>query len=470
MMFDSDRKTILLTLLVVSLVLFTPAIAKWVIDDRTYSSEDTYYNLRLVQQFGKNTEEHKDILQDREYDFNLFHYVFFRLNIKTDMMAKILPPLLGIFSLILVYVLLKSLNLGHNDIFFALIILATTPVFLYNFTTFSPEILAMPIFLGGLILFTRGNYLSALLFGLTPFFNIFYAVIAVILLVGDYIIRNKRRLILAANLAAILSASLIGVLLFRINYLSSFVPLMSGLNGVLIEFGAIKGYAFVTIGLAMLGLFSWWKKEPSRTAVLISVILMVFVSVFFEEARLPIAVIFAVFAAFSVSYLTNREWEIFVLKGVTLLLILCILFFSAVLALNFQVKNISEKETVAISYLASAGESDIILSTENNGFIIEYLSGREAYLDSKSYKFQDYEERKGLADRIYYSRNLNELEGILKQEKITHILITNEMRSGQVWSGRYEGLLFFLETSEKFIKIFYDENIQIYRYMGDGGK
>ena len=78
MMFDSDRKTILLTILVVALVLFTPAIAKLVINDRTYSSEDTYYNLRLVQQFGKNTEARKDILQDREYDFNLFHYIFFK--------------------------------------------------------------------------------------------------------------------------------------------------------------------------------------------------------------------------------------------------------------------------------------------------------------------------------------------------------------------------------------------------------
>lgn len=470
MMFDSDRKIILLTLLVVSLVLFTPVIAKWVINDSTYSSEDTYYNLRLVQQFEKNNEAHEDILQDREYDFNLFHYIFFKLNFETDMMAKLLPQLLGILSLILVYILLKSLNLGHNDIFFALIILATTPVFLYNFTTFSPEILVMPIFLGGLILFTRGNYLSALFLGLTPFFNIFYAFMGIILVSGNYIIRDKKKYLLATNLAVIILSSLLGMLFFKINYLNTFIPLMSGLNGVLIEFGAIKGYAFVTIGLAMLGLFSWWKKESSKTVVLISVLVLAFASMFFEEARLPIAIVFAVFAAFSVSYLTNREWEIFALKGVTLLLILCILFFSAVLALNFQVKNITEKETVAISYLASAGESDIILSVESNGFIIEYLSGREAYVDSKSYKFQDYEERTGLADRIYYSRNLNELEGILKQEKITHILITNEMRSGQVWSGRYEGLLFFLETSGKFIKIFYDENIQIYRYMGDSLK
>jgi hypothetical protein len=465
-MLDNDKRTILLTIIVVAMVLFAPVVAKWVINDDAYLSEDTYYNLRLVKQFEENNANHQDILQQREYDFNLFHFIFYKLNFKTDLLAKYLPPILGIISLLLIYFLLKTLNLGHDDIFFAIIILSTTPIFLYNFTTFSPEILALPIFLGGLILFMKGNYLSALLLGSTAFLNIFYTITGLILIVGNYLFKNKNKILLIINSGVIILSVLLGIFVVKINYLSSFIPSLLGLNGVLIEFGAIKGYALIAVGLAMLGLFSWWKKDSSKTVIFISVLLLAVSSVFFEEIRLPMAIMFAVFAAFSVSYLTNREWEIFTLKGVTLLLILCILFFSAVLALNFQVKNITEKEISSISYLSSAENSDIILSVENNGFIIEYVAGREAYLDSKSYKFKDYENRKSKAEEIYYSRNLEKLERLLNEEKITHILINGEMRAGQIWSGRYEGLLFFLESSEKFIKIFYDDNIQIYRYVG----
>ncbi len=465
MMFSNDKRTIILTLLVVSMVLFAPSVIKWVINDDTYMSEDTYYNIRLIEQFEENNKVHTDGLQQREYNFNIFHYIFSRVDKGLDLFAKYLPPLLGVISLLLIYFILKSLNLGYNDIFFSIIILSTTPVFLYNFTTFSPEIIGLPIFLAGLVFFIRGNYLSSLFFGLASFVNIFYTILGLILIVGDYIFKNRNKLLLYINSLVIVLSVIIGIFVAKINYLSFFVPLLTGLNGMLIEFGAIKGYALIVIGLALLGLFSWWNKESSKTPIMIAVLLISISSLFFEDVRLPIAVIFAVFAAFSISYLTNREWEIFVLKGVTLLLILCILFFSAVLALNFQVKNIDEKKMSSLSYLSSAEESDIILSVEENGFIIEYASGRKAYLDSMSYRFGDYSLRRNTADKIYYSRNLDELEHLLQEERITHIVIDDSMRSGKVWSGRYEGLLFFLENSEKFIKVFYDDNIQIYRYV-----
>jgi hypothetical protein len=463
---DEEKSTIVLTILVVSLVLFAPFLAKVIIDDESFFSEDTYYHLRMVEQFEQNFLSKRDIQQNREYDFNLFHFIFSALNPKEDLYAKILPPILGILSLILIYFIMRKINLGQNDIFFAMIILATTPVFLYDFTTFSPEILAMPILLAGLLLYIRGNFLSVFFFALLPLLNIFYAILALILLTADYVFRHRHKVLLYSNAGAILAAIITGATLLHINYLTSFVPLMTGINGLLIEFGAIKGFSLITIGLGILGLFSWWKSEAQRTSILIGFFILFAATVFFSEIRLPVAVIFAVFAAFSVSYLTNREWEIHELKGVTLLLILCILFFSAVLSLNFQVRTITDQEVSSMKLLASPNYNNggAVLSLENNGFLIEYASGKTAYLDSLSFKFDDYSARKEIANLIYYSRNLNEVENRLLEENITYILITNDMREGKVWSGRFEGLLFLLETSDKFSKVFYDENIQIYKH------
>jgi hypothetical protein len=368
------------------------------------------------------------------------------------------------------YVLLRKLNLGQNDIFFALIILVTTPIFLYEFTTFGPEILALPILLLGLILFVRGYYVSAIFLAATALFNIMYTLIAVVLIVGEYIFKKRDKWLLLINLGSIAGLIMVGIFLLNINYLSSFLPTISGLNGFLIEFGAAKGYALVTVGLALIGLFSWWNKDSKKVTIMIAVLALIIIAAFFEDIRLPIALIIAIFGGFSISYLVHREWEIHVLKDVTLLLIVCILIFSAILTINFQIKNISDEKLSAMSYLSSAGKEDIVLSSEKNGFLIEYESGRSAYLDGNSYKFKDYSERKRIADKIYYSRNLNELEVILRAEKINYVLVDSEMRAGGVWNGREEGLLFFLENSEKFIKIYYNEDTQIYRYVGEETK
>jgi hypothetical protein len=466
-MFDNERRTILLTLLVIALVLFAPVVVKWVTNDNSYSSGETYYNVRMVEHFDENNQKHQDVLQQRPYDFNLFHYIFAKLNVNLEILAKFIPPIFGLISLLLLYFLLKAINMGHNDTFFAIIILATTPIFLYNFTTFSPEIIVLPIFLAGLLFFVKGYYVpSAIFFGTTALLNIFYTILGLIIVVGDYLIKRKHLLNLIINSGVIFISVLLGVLLFQINYFVAFTPLLSGLNGLLIEFGAMKSYAVISMGLAILGLFSWWKKESSKTMVLIVVLVLILSSIFFESIRLPIAVVLAVFAAFSISYLANREWEIFVLKGVILLLILCILFFSAVLTLNMQTKNIIQKDASSFAFLSSVDVSDTILSVERNGFIIEYESGRRAYLDDNSYKFKDYMLRKDTANRIYYARNLRDLETLLNKERITHIIVDSDMKSGEVWNGRSEGLLFFLENSDDFIKVFYNDEVQIYRYVG----
>ena len=63
MMFKDDKRTIVLTLIVAALILFAPVMSKWVIDQKSYVSEDTYYNLRMVEQFKEKGIQSEDLLQ-----------------------------------------------------------------------------------------------------------------------------------------------------------------------------------------------------------------------------------------------------------------------------------------------------------------------------------------------------------------------------------------------------------------------
>ena len=76
-------------------------------------------------------------------------------------------------------------------LFFSIIILATTPIFLFKFTTFSPDIIGFPLFLLGLVLFFRGYYASIFFLGATAFINIMYPFIALVIIAGDYFTRRK---------------------------------------------------------------------------------------------------------------------------------------------------------------------------------------------------------------------------------------------------------------------------------------
>jgi hypothetical protein len=479
MMFNDERRTLLLMLLVALIVLASPVVIKWALNQDTYLSEETYYNVRMTEQIKDQGIQTQDALQQRSYDFSLFHYLAAKSRISISALAKYLPVLLGILTLFLVYLLLKRLNAGQNDNFFTIILLATTPIFLFEFTTFSPEILVFPLLLLGLVLFFRNDswsYLSAPLFGAAAFLNIMYPLIALVLVAWDYFTRRKKHILSAACVLLMLGSVAVGAFILGINYLTAFVPAKIGLNGFLIEFGAVKGYALAMLGLSLIGLFSWWGRHRARTPALAGALVLFLFSFFFASSRLPVALLLAGFAAFSISYLANREWEIQQLKNITLLLILCILIFSAVLLLNYQVKNIDPQETAAIVYLspgakpggATPDSGGAVLSAERNGFLIEYVAGRKAYLDDDSYMFSDYSQRRQTADRIYYARNMAELESLLKTAGISYILVDDAMRSGEIWNGRYEGLLFFLENSDRFVKVFYDDKIQIYRYAPEG--
>ena len=59
------------------------------------------------------------------------------------------------------------------------------------------------------------------------------------------------------------------------------------------------------------------------------------------------------------------------------------------------------------------------------------------------------------------SRSLKEIEPLMKEYKISHILIDEKMLD-EIWDRNDQGLLFILKNSDKFVKV-YDGKNKIYR-------
>ena len=452
-------------LVAAALMLFVPLIVKWTQGPDLFISQETYYHVRMAEQVRTQGVLNYDSLQGTEYSFNLFHFVAGKSGIPIGLLAKILPLVTGVLSLLLAYFFFKDLELGENDTLFALIIFALTPIFIYSFTTFSPDNLAVPMLLLGAIFFLRKNYVSVLFFAPVFLIDILSAVVAFVMMMVYYFMDRKSLGLLIANFAAGCAVIISGVLILGVNPLIDFVPLKTGFSGLFVSFGALTGYSLIVIGLFFIGLFSWWDRHINKTIAVLGVVLMFAFSVFFSDARLFVSLIIAIPAGRAISYLANREWEMPLIKDVTIILIIYSVLFASILLLNTQVKMVDKDTIDAVKFLSTSDRGDVILSMPRSGFMIEGVAGRRAFMDDNSFRQKDYQEKIRVRNNIFYSRNLPELEALLVSNKITHILIDEDMKNGEVWNSREEGLLFFLQNSDRFINIFDNKNIQVYRYL-----
>jgi len=161
----------------------------------------------------------------------------------------------------------------------------------------------------------------------------------------------------------------------------------------------------------------------------------------------------------------RKDWNIKKLKSITILLIACSLVFSTVLFINNEVGLMNQDKLTAARFLSTSSINDVVLSVPENGFLIEYASGRNAFLDGNSYRYNDYNSLLDTKDSIFYSRNLAEVDAFMKKNHITHIFIDKDMLSGSVWNSPDEGLLFLLKNSDSFVKVFENNQAVIYRLV-----
>ena len=53
------------------------------------------------------------------------------------------------------------------------------------------------------------------------------------------------------------------------------------------------------------------------------------------------------------------------------------------------------------------------------------------------------------------------------RESNSYIYITDDMKTGEIWTDKNQGLLFLLRNSEKFRNIYNSNNVEIWLYIGE---
>ncbi len=441
------------------LALVSPHIIR---DSDALMGYDVYYHTRIIEML-KSDDVQKDplIYGGRGLSYSGTHVLFSLLD--NQIYLKTVPPLIGVLTFFLFYLILKKLRMTDKQATYTLILFAFSPVFIYTFTQINNYFLI--IFLGVLaayLLVSEKYIISALIFCTLPFFNA-EALIAVLFLL--LLIYQKQK---GKNHVLISAIIIIITLIYVYLHFPSIKDWMDLriLIRFISDFGADYGTGIFTAILFFAGIIlSWNKKE--EYSLLYVVLGCAFVLSYFEKTNyifVEFGIVF--FAGLAYTKISEAKWKLETLKEYTLLLIFCGLLFSAGSYINRMGHSPpTESEIESLEWLKSNSDNnELVLSEYRFGFFIQNIASRIVLTDTLYFITSKEKTRINDTHAIFTSRNLEETSELLDKYKVKYIWINPAMKSGLVWKKQEEGLLFLLENSEKFKNVYNYHGIEIWEY------
>ncbi|MEK6845179.1 MAG: hypothetical protein AABY26_00350 [Nanoarchaeota archaeon] len=296
----------------------------------------------------------------------------------------ILPLLLAGFSLALLLSLTKRLELSFSPVMLFLLLLLTSPIFLFKFSTLSEASLFFFLFLLGFWMLSHEKksvcYLSLLPFLFATFFDVFTALF-LLLSQAIYFLLFRRSSSLRLSLSIILSTAI----LTTINFFLLNLPIVSGpfhlektLPDLLSDLGGIGGIPLFTFLLAVLGFALAWREKKYRYAY---VFLLVALPAYFLHTQFGflLSLVLIFFATAGTIIIFEHNWSLPLLKKYTAFLLLLGLLFSTTTYLDrFSQLSPSGSETEALTWLKdNVPENSPIFSTPENSYYLSYFAQKE---------------------------------------------------------------------------------------------
>ncbi len=463
---NNNFKRNLLMIIAFLVLIGVPSLIK-LFGNQTYLSEEVYYHERIIDQIRNTNNLSFDLIQEQKIPINAFYIIMAYSFINTKWLIMFIPLLFALLSIYLLFKILEHAGVDEEIKYYSLIIAVLSPALLYTFIVFSPKNLNYFLALLTIFLLIRNKMSAIISLGFLLLSNILMGIsVLIISSVFNLIFTPNNKV---KNAYLFLASSIILLLIAFLDPIKISYELTSSYFGAgqfFSEFGSLEGYTIMILGLALIGLFYWWDKTKNKNSIILSLSFLFLTSFIYPSIKILLITIFSIYAGTAITYLIKREWRLEKKKNITLILIMCSLIFSTVLFNATIIKTITSEQTHGASYLRTSEPQDIILSSEENGFIIQNMAKRKTYLDSRSFKSGDYYEKISVAEKIYYSKNLAELKTELDNNSIKYIFLDSEMKQ-RLWNNKEEGLMFFLLRAKEFVKVYENDGVEIYRYIKD---
>lgn len=359
---------------------------------------------------------------------SLFHAdVFF--------VAKVLPPILGILSLMLFYGILRRLGFRYGIIVIASLLLIISPSFFFLFATLTDfSFLAFILLLVFYLLLCNRDVPALLLFYLVAFFGMFNLALASLLLLFYCSRVKKVRLFLYA-----LPSFLIAF------FLPS--PSLYSFGSFISDFGGPFGLGAFLVILSFFGLRFFWKEKYAHLYFYLAILSLAIFS-FFNLRFLSLLNFFlSLLAALGLEALFERHWRSTVIKSLTILTLAVGLVISCVSYVMFVVNGLPNVSVVEGLYALRDLPQGAVFSHPSRAYWVGFVGKPFVYDDS-----------------LFYTRDIGDATAAINRAGISYIWIDRDMKSS-VWVEEDQGLLFLLKYSKSFKNVYSNGYVDIWEFV-----
>ena len=423
----------------------------------TFPGSISHYHAQAAEALASDSRIDEGTFETRTFSYTPYHYLLSYASARIGMKAAsfALPLALGLLAAVAFFDFSRRLGFSLRRSLLSSALLLVSPAFLHNFTHSDTSALGAVLFIAALALSFRKSRLAAVLSFVSllamSYLGPFNAALAAFVVI--YFAATERRVL---PFALLLAASIPYYLLYYSQHALSLSGL--GIGALLSDLGGY-GLGFFNIMLIVIGGCILWKDRDDFSSLYLLLIFLAVGSLFAAAGVLYLTFIGAVFSTEAVAWLSARRWEVELLKNLTLITIVCGLTFSTV---SYLQRNLSSEPSLYLSEalvkLKPLPEG-YVLSSQENGFWIEYLAEKPVLQDPKSHS------SKVAADveTLFSSRNLPRAKSLLANYSVRYILIDRKMRD-TVFSRR-EGLVFLLRNNETFKSVFSNQETDVWEVL-----
>ncbi|MDP3727910.1 MAG: hypothetical protein Q8R18_00505 [bacterium] len=392
------------------------------------------------------------------------------LSVAPGILIQILPFLLGILSFVLFGKIISSFHDDPIFVHLSLFFLLLSPGFIYTFSFTNSLFIAFFLSLAAFYFFIqkKRKWLSVPIVILIPLFNIVLAcaILFIFFFYSFFWKKERRKLFLISLISTfIVSGFYYGYILYNtgipqaLNFDSSGQFLF--LQKIFFDLGSSYGLGIFISLLAMVGVAVSWERKYSNLFLFFSVLFLFIFSIFRPESLLFLSLFFIFLATKGFIYLLQIEWNNFQYRNFVILVLLSGLVFSGISQIDSLVESSPDDAVLeGLAFLAEQKE-EVVFTDYTRGIWIS-AAGHSTVLDENYLFVSDAQERFEDSQTLYYSRDIKTTRAIFEKYDISYVWIDSAMKE-EIWEYDTEGLLFILEYTKDFKKIYNKKGVEIWR-------
>ncbi len=447
-----------LILACIIVLLIVPAI-RWSNGD-SFIGEEPFLFLRLAEDPG--------IFDSLSYSGRFAAYDWglpLILSLAPGVLVYVLPFILGLLSFALFWLILKELEISENIKNISLLLFLLSPCFVYLFSFTNALFLVLFVCLLTFYLFIKKSLWTIPLVLILPLFSVVLcaSLLIVLFFYMQYNDKKSQNHFLWLLILGIISSILYyGYFIYSVGWPGTFGGFhFNPFQKMIFDLGSPFGLGIFILTLAAIGILISWKNKYDNKFVVASLVFLSIFSYFKQDVLILLNMFIVVIASYGLYHIFKiKKWDNDIIKKFVLITIMCGVAFSCLAQFDNLVEEGPSKEIINALEFLETQEQGVVFTDYTRGVWVNY-AGQPNVMDSQ-YKFApDVNERYEDSVNFFYTRDVENATIFIEKYDVKYVLVDEELKE-EVWDYNTQGLLFLLEYTNRFNRIYFKEGVEIW--------